>query len=175
MRHLYAPTPGEFLVGEQLERQGWAVYLPTKDIGIDLLAERQGHIIRIQVKESRTYPKQNQDIDWTSWCQLKEKDLSRAQGLGVDAFVFVVHAPDDSEGAHRLRFAPFYVVISPATLDAKLAKYRRTADRAVYWHRDHGGRLWEVRSLASAKAGAKFRDPRRDFTEHLNAWRALGR
>jgi hypothetical protein len=55
MRHNYTPTVGEFLVGNQLEQHGWSVYLPTRDVGIDLLAERAGTFVRVQVKESRVY------------------------------------------------------------------------------------------------------------------------
>lgn len=168
MRHSYSPTPGEVLVGDKLEDRGWTVYLPAKDVGIDLLVERDGRFVRLQVKESRTYDNQNASMGWHSWSQLKPDALRRASDLGVDAFVFVVHAPD--ERGHRRRFELFYMLINPRDLDNRLAAYRSTPDRAVAWYRDHGGHVWEVRGKTAGSAGASFRTPERDFTRHLNNW-----
>jgi len=55
MRNLYALTPGELLVGQQLEARGYQIYIPTKDKGIDLLATKDSDVLRFQVKESRVY------------------------------------------------------------------------------------------------------------------------
>jgi len=171
MRHLYSPTPGEFLVGAELERREFRVYLPTKDSGIDLLAARDEHHLAVQVKESRTYPQPARSaVDWTSWTQLGPGDLGRAQELGVDFFVFVVHVPDVS-GA-RPRFLPLYIVIAPGELERRLAAYRPSADRAVYWYQSEDRQLWEVRGRRS-EAGPPFRVAERNFTSHLNAWGLL--
>lgn len=171
MHHLYSPTPGEFLVGEELERREFQVYLPTKDSGIDLLVARRGCHLAVQVKESRTYPQPTRSaVDWSSWTQLAPRDLGRAQELGVDFFVFVVHVPDVS-GA-RPRFRPLYIVIAPGELERRLAAYRPSADRAVYWYQSEDRQLWEVRGRKS-EAGPTFRVPERNFTSHLNAWGLL--
>jgi hypothetical protein len=170
MRHLYAPTPGEFLVGDKLEGYGYAVYLPARDIGIDFLAERNGVFVRLQVKESRTYPNRNQVSQWHSWSQIKADTLLNANKLGVDRFVFVVHAPVSGQ---RLQFAPFYILISPAELDARLSRYRAGGDRAVYWHLDESRRLWEMRGKTTSRAGQSFKVQERDFTDCLEAWESL--
>jgi hypothetical protein len=170
MRNAYVPNAGELMVGNQLEEHGWAVYLPAKDVGIDLLAERAGRFVRVQVKESRTYDNANPEMHWHSWSQLRPDALRKAAGVGVDVFVFVVHAPD--ERGHRRRIVPFYVVIGPLELEARLAAYRRTPDRAVAWHRDGDGKLWEVRTMATRSAGARYKVPERDFTRYLDNWDA---
>jgi hypothetical protein len=143
------------------------VYLPTRDVGIDLLAERERKLLRVQVKESRTYENLNAEMGWHLWSQLEPDALTRADALGVDLFVFVVHAPD--ENGNRRRFLPFYVVIRPRELEARLAAYRHGPDRAVVWFRD-AGQLWEVRGKTAKKAGPSFRRRERNFTRYLDNW-----
>lgn len=96
MQHYVGINYEEFLVGEALEKRGWQVYVPTKDAGIDLLAERDRITIRVQVKGSRTYLTINDNIPWNSWTQLRPDALRRATEIGVDLFVFVVYALDDN-------------------------------------------------------------------------------
>jgi hypothetical protein len=169
MRNAYTPNAGEILVGNQLEKHGWNVYLPTRDLGIDLLAERGGRFMRVQVKESRTYDNvNNPEVDWTSWTRLTREQLVKAIELGVDRFVFVVHAPD-SRG-HRQRFDVFYVIIAPEELEQRLSAYQNGTDRTVYWYRDGERRLWELRGKTSKAAGADFKTPEREFTRYLDNW-----
>ncbi len=162
----------EFLVGEALEKRRWHVYVPTKDVGIDLLAERDNRIVRVQVKGSRTFMIGGEYVRWSSWTQLGPDALGRATSIGVDFVVFVVHAPDES--GHRARVVPFFVIISPADLEARLAAYRPgKTDRAVYWWRDDDGRLWEVRGVRERKVSSSYRQAARDFTRHLDNWSLL--
>jgi Holliday junction resolvase-like predicted endonuclease len=85
----YTPNAGEVLVGNHLEKHGWNVYLPTRDIGVDLLAERDDRLVRVQVKESRTYDNAaNPEVAWTSWTQLTHAQLEKAITMRVDLFVF---------------------------------------------------------------------------------------
>jgi hypothetical protein len=172
MRHGYEPTPGEFLTGVELDTRGYEVWLPAKDRGIDLLAEQEGRFLRLQVKESRTYPSGNPVAGWSSWSQLTSDQLLRAVALNVDFFVFVVHAPDES--GRRLKFAPFFVVVPPRILDARLGAYRPGVDRTVYWCRDEDMKLWDLRGKDQRTAGLSFKTPERDFTEYLNACNLLG-
>jgi hypothetical protein len=170
MRHLYSPTPGEFLVGAELEQRHFDVYLPTRDTGIDLLAARDGLHVGIQVKESRTYWEGDRAERWNSWTQLRAEQL---RGSSAELWVFVVHAPD--LGKTRLRFCRLFVVIGPRELDRRLAAYRPTDDRSVYWHLGEDGRLWEVRGVRRTRpAWEGFRVPERDFTDHLDAWQLVG-
>jgi hypothetical protein len=171
MKNLYALTPGEFLVGERLQREGFAVYLPLKDVGIDLVAEKEGRWSRLQVKESRAYLTREGQAPWSSWTQLDAGTLRRAVEGGVDFFVFVVHAL--AEAGNRLRFDPFYVVISPSELDRRLSRYRSSPeDRSVYWHRD-GETLWEVRQSGGRRVTEHHQVPERDFTPFLEGWPLL--
>jgi hypothetical protein len=169
MKNTYAPNPGEVLVGNQLEKHGWNVYLPAKDVGIDLLAERGGRLVRLQVKESRTYDNvNNPEVNWTSWTRLTQEQLSKAAGVGVSWFVFVVHAP--GARGHRQSFDVLYVIIACGELERRLSAYQDGTERTVYWYADGDGKLWELRGMTSRKAGASFRTPERDFTMHLNNW-----
>jgi hypothetical protein len=167
MQNAYTLTPGEFFVGEKLESNGFAVYLPTKDVGVDLLAERKGRYIKIQVKESRVYAF-HPVVPWNSWSQLAPDYLTRAIKQRVDFFIFVIHAPDET--GNRLRFKLHFVIISPRELETRLAAYHSRSDRAVGWYVDDRKKLWEIR-------GAGKRDPYdasvRDFTPYLNAWNRL--
>lgn len=165
MRNLYALTPGELLVGQQLEARGYQVYIPTKDKGIDLLATKAADVLRFQVKESRVYLQPPGGPTWTSWTQLRSSSLRDAADRGVDLFVFVMHAL--VETASRAKFKPLYVVIPPTDLEERLRGYRRDSeDRAVYWYVDQNQRLWEVRGR---KRGYE-RMRERDFTGYLGAW-----
>lgn len=171
MKNLYALTPGEFLVGERLQQRGFAVYFPLKDVGVDLLAEKERRHSRIQVKESRVYRQRTGRVPWSSWTQLRAETLRTASEQGVDFFVFVVHA--FAETGNRLRFSPFYVVIPPKELDRRLGQYRRDPrDRAVYWYRE-GEKLWEVRQAASHRITQDYHTNERDFTQFLEAWHLL--
>ncbi len=167
MRNLYAPTPGELLVGQELEKRGYQVYIPTKDKGIDLLATKGAAVLRSQVKESRVYLQPSGSPAWTSWTQLRSSSLRDAAERGVDLFVFVIHALDETGG--RVKFKPLYVVIPPMDLEERLRRYRPGKDRSVYWYVDGNRRLWELR-------GKRWVDTNyegvgeRDFTDYLHAW-----
>jgi hypothetical protein len=155
VRNTYQPTPGEFLVGDKLERLGYDVYLPSKDRGVDLLAEKAGRFVRVQVKESRTYLENGEPT--VSWTQLRPDALTSSK---CDFFVFVVYSP--TEEGHRLKFEPFYIVISPRVLERRLSEARPgKSDRAVYWQR-RGKELYEARSK-----------PPLDFSEFLEGWHFL--
>jgi hypothetical protein len=52
----------------------------------------------------------------------------------------------------------------------RLAYRAGKAERAVDWYRDNDGRLPEVRGVHTRKASDTYKDPRRDFTSHLNNW-----
>ena len=165
MRNLYSLTPGELLVGQQLEARDYEVYIPTKDKGIDLLATKNADVLRFQVKESRVYLQRPGGPTWTSWTQLKASSLSDAADRGVDLFVFVIHAL--VETGNRAGFKPLYVLIPPIDLEQRLRQYRRDSeDRAVYWYVDSDQRLWEVRGR---KRGYE-EERERDFTDYLEAW-----
>ncbi len=169
MRNLYALTPGELLVGQELEKRGYEVYIPTKDKGIDLLATKVADVLTFQVKESRVYL-QSPGIRsrggpaWTSWTQLTSSELKNAADRNVDLFVFVIHAL--AEDGNKLKFEPSYVVIPPLDLEERLRRYRPGKDRSVYWYVDSNGKLWETRGSKLGYQGARDRD----FTEYLEAW-----
>lgn len=162
MRNTYSLNPGEFQVGNELEQHGYRVYFPARDVGIDLLAEKDGEFIRLQVKESRTYG--NDGASPVSWTQLRRDALTRAVSLHVDFFVFVVYAPNDL-GKRRL-FQPYCVIIKPETLELRLRQYRDGSDRGVYWRRD-GDHLLETRGSGAKPA---VEGGPRDFTSYLNQW-----
>jgi hypothetical protein len=168
MRNLYALTPGELLVGQELEKRGCQVYIPTKDKGIDLLATKGAAVFRLQVKESRVYLQTSGGPAWTSWTQLPSSSLRDAAERGVDLFVFVIHALDET--GRRVKFKPLYVVIPPMDLDERLRRYRRdSADRSVYWFVDGNERLWELRG--KRWVGTNYEEAgERDFTDCLHAW-----
>jgi hypothetical protein len=87
MKNYYFLNPGEFFVSQQLakKRPELRLYFPLRDQGCDLLAvdEKASRIVKIQVKESRAYPKKGR-----SWHQLKKGKIEAA-----DIFVFVTYVP----------------------------------------------------------------------------------
>jgi hypothetical protein len=167
MRNLYAPTPGELLVGQELEKRGYQVYIPTKDKGIDLLATKGTAVLRFQVKESRVYLQPSGSPAWTSWTQLQSRILRDAAEGGVDLFVFVIHALDET--GRRVKFKPLYVVIPPMDLEERLRRYRPDSeDRSVYWYVDGDRRLWELRG--TRRVDTNYEVDERDFTDYLHAW-----
>ena len=167
MKAHYAITVGEFLVGEELQKRKFEVWIPAKDTGVDLLATMGSKILRLQVKESRVWIDRNRShTRWTSWTMLKSADLGRAADKGVDFFVFVIHALDES--GLRPKFTdPRYVLIPPLELDERVATYRPgTDDRSVYWTVDDHDRLWEARGEMRNYA----QSAEREFTEFLENW-----
>jgi hypothetical protein len=103
MKNYYFLNPGEFFVSQQLalKRPELRLYFPLRDQGCDLLAvdEKASRIVKIQVKESRAYPKKGR-----SWHQLKKGKIEAA-----DIFVFVTYVPGSSEA--RLKFETQFIVI----------------------------------------------------------------
>src|SRR6266849_5595052 len=103
MKNYYCLNPGEFFVSQQLalKRPELSIYFPLRDQGCDLLAVNQegSRIVKIQVKESRAYPKKGR-----SWHQLKKEKIEAA-----DVFIFVTYVPA-SNGA-RLEFETEFIVI----------------------------------------------------------------
>ena len=111
IRNIWSLRPGEVLVAEEIMKRipDVAVYFPVRDVGIDLLAEKGGRYITIQVKESRYYV-WGEGYYENAWHQVSEKRVDTA-----DLFVFLTHVLK-SEGRERPRLEPLYLIVPKETL-----------------------------------------------------------
>jgi hypothetical protein len=157
MKNHYCLNPGEFFVSQRLafKRPDLHLYFPLEDEGWDLLAVNQdaSRIVKIQVKESRAYPKKGR-----SWHQVKKGRIEAA-----DVFVFVTYVPT-SNGA-RLEFEPQFIVI-PRNELMKLCSDKRAGKKGVYsfYFIKRGDRVLEEREADK---------PPLDVTEYYENWKLI--
>ena len=155
MKNHYCLNPGEFFVSQQLaeNRPELNLYYPLKDQGCDLLALNQdgSRIVKIQVKESRTYPKKR-----CSWHQVKKEKIEAA-----DVFVFVTYVPAKSR--ERLEFETQFIVIPGKDLREMCSLKTTSKGKYSFYFikRDNG--VWEERETGEP----------RDVTKYFGAWNLI--
>jgi hypothetical protein len=156
MKNYYILNPGEFFVSQQLalKRPELRLYFPLRDQGCDLLAvdEKASRIVKIQVKESRAYPKKGR-----SWHQLKKGKIEAA-----DIFVFVTYVPGSSEA--RLKFETQFIVIPKNNLIKMCSDKTASKGKYSFYFIKRGDRVFEEREAGKAPL---------DVSEYYDAWKLI--
>lgn len=156
MKNHYCLNPGEFFVSQQLalKRPELSLYFPLKDQGCDLLAlnPEASKIVKIQVKESRAYPKKGR-----SWHQVKKEKIEAA-----DVFVFVTYVPT-SNGA-RLEFETQFIVIPKNNLMKMCSDKTAAKGKYSFYFIKRGDRVLEEREAGKAPL---------DVTEYYDGWKLI--
>jgi hypothetical protein len=178
MRPLFTIHAGEYVVGEELERKFKSkinVWVPTKDIGIDLLVTNKANTsaISFQVRFSRDYLTTHLSAEFQEpmracgWFKLSRNKIKAST---ADYWVFVVLG-----SKKRSRD---YVIPRPKELLKRLDRiHGRKKDFQVYIWVTEKKRCWETRNLLKSKqrdiAFNTFVDRYRDFSPYLNNWRMI--
>src|ERR1700674_2138939 len=119
MKPIFTIHEGEFLVGDYINRKlgyKYNVWVPTKDIGVDLLVTRKGHKgkpVGLQVKFSRSFDVHKEltrDVLATSWYTLDPKKVRQSQ---ADLWVFVFMT---------LRHEKYFVLLPAAELRNRIPR-----------------------------------------------------
>jgi hypothetical protein len=144
----------ELAVADALTREGYDVFVPHKDRGVDLVALRPGdnQATRLQVKGSRTYGNV-----FMGWFKFDWRHLQASAEM-TDFWVFVCLAPS-SRGVFRPQFA----VIPTGQLVSRLGCYHKADPINFYLteHRLDGGRaLVDDRGFKSQVLTLKPNHPR---------------
>jgi hypothetical protein len=102
----------EQAVADELTRKGWAVFVPHKDQGVDLVALpslEQTSAVRLQVKGSRTYGPRFQ-----GWYKFRWDKVEHAMDI-TDFWVFVCFVTSP-----KGRFHPQFAVVPSSELKRRL-------------------------------------------------------
>ena len=78
---------GELLVAGELLSQGYDVFIPFVDAGIDLVAKVGKRFVQIQVKQSKLYQREGKPTHY--WQTLRKKTFDRNKGNDI-FYVFVL-------------------------------------------------------------------------------------
>jgi hypothetical protein len=170
MKPIFTIHAGEFLVGDYINRKfgrKYDVWVPTKDIGIDLLVtrkRRQGKAVGIQVKFSRAYSIREElarHLIATSWFML---DLEHIRKSNADLWVFVIMT---------LNHTQHFVLVPRLDLRRRIPHNCGKKWNVYLWVYDNGS-CYQVRGLNPeeqlAIASRGVRDPHRNFSEWLERW-----
>lgn len=175
------PNLWEQYVIDNLAKQGFEVYLPFKDKGIDLLAIRdwqRARPVRVQVKGSRVYPDSDSPFyPEGCWHRLNKEKLIRSRHA-VDVFVFVWPSFRNAESG---RPDMQYLIVPVGDLIDRLRHYQKGRWDMYISLGQQGGksRVADLRRspgerLATILLGdGTLADPQRDYTEYLNNWDSI--
>src|SRR6266508_5313935 len=112
MRPLFTVHAGELLVGSAIERRirHSAVWVPSKDIGIDLLvtSTRTPRAVSLQVKYSRDYSMNEPGFVAFGWWTLDREVIRDSK---VDFWVFVLLPFEPNRSLERRNIE--YVIVPP--------------------------------------------------------------
>ena len=184
MRSLFTVHGGEFLVGQHIEAafKEKSVWIPTKDVGIDLLVANTGYtrVMTLQVKFSRDFlpamklkPSVLKELRSCTWFTVTREKLKKSPAR---LWVFVLL------GFEAMTYD--YIVIEPTILLDRLdqiSQYkheeRNSRPCQIYiWVTQHE-RAWLTRGLKKAEqesiAKETFESPSRDLTHYLNNWAVI--
>jgi hypothetical protein len=178
MKPLFTVHAGEFLVDNEIERKfrHVNVWIPAKDIGVDLLASDRTNkrTISIQVKFSRDYlvthmKEMSQQglraCGW--WTPTRQKIESSLADYWI--FVLVGFANRSTD----------FIIIKPTELLRRLSAIHgksATKFQSYLWVTDQK-MCWETRGLnaehKSSITNGSYNDRNRNFTEYLNNWEPI--
>jgi len=175
MKPIFTIHEGEFLVGDYINRKlphKYNVWVPTKDIGVDLLVTRKGHKgkpVGLQVKFSRSFDVHKEltrDVLATSWYTLDPKKVRQSQ---ADLWVFVFIT---------LRHETYFVLLPTAELRKRIPRSSGSKWNLYLWAYADGS-CYQVRDLnLEGRLSAVHRgvqDRRQDFSKWFGNWRLLDR
>ncbi len=173
MKPILTIHEGEFLVGDYINRKlayKYNVWVPTKDIGVDLLVTRKrnrGKPVGLQVKFSRSFDVHKElirDVLATSWYTLDPKKVRQSQ---ADLWVFVFMT---------LRHERYFVLLPAAELRKRIPRRCGSKWNLYLWAYTDGS-CYQVRDLnLEGRLSAVHRgvqDQRQDFTKWFENWRLL--
>jgi hypothetical protein len=175
VKTLFTIHAGEYLVGNYLEKEykkNVKVWIPSKDIGIDLLVtdSENKRSVSLQVKFSRDYlatndaPQFRPLLKATGWWTLNRKKIAESK---ADYWVFVLM---DFKMESR-----YFVVITPPELLKRFEKFHK-AEKTIqsYLWVTNDERCLEPRGLKHQEqmeiVKGRHRNLDRDFSGYLNNW-----
>jgi hypothetical protein len=173
MKPIFTIHEGEFLVGDYINRRFGAkfnVWVPTKDIGVDLLVTRKrsgGRPVGLQVKFSRSFdiPEElTRDVLATSWYTLDPKKIRNSK---AELWVFVFTT---------LRHEKYFVLLPTSELRKRIPAKCRSPWNLYLWAYSDGA-CYQVRGLNledrinALRRGVQERH--RDFSKWFDNWRLL--
>jgi hypothetical protein len=173
MKPIFTIHEGEFLVGDYINRRfgrKFNVWVPTKDIGVDLLVTRKqsgGKPVGLQVKFSRSFdiPEElTRHVLATSWYTLDPKKIRNSKAQ-VWVFVFMT-----------LRHEKYFVLLPTVELRRRIPPNCRSTWNLYLWAYSDGA-CYQVRDLNlegrinAVRKGVQ--DRRRDFSKWFENWSLL--
>lgn len=180
MKPIFTPHAGEFLVGEMIEQEyGLNVWLPSKDVGTDLLVTDPGNsrTCSLQVKLSRDYADRYKmpslgigDITASGWFQ-----FSRAKIESSPADYWVLLIVSAKKSGEKIR--THHVVIPPERLLKKLVKtYGDVSTFKFYLAVTDTEKVYDWRGPkgqnGDLKKGLSRSNPR-NYSDYLENWACL--
>jgi hypothetical protein len=176
MRPIFTVHAGEFLVGQHIEgKLKKNVWLPTKDIGVDLLVTNAGNTksLTVQVKFSRDFlpimtlpPAALKALKSCTWFSVNADKLDNSP---ADYWILVL------VGFQKRTYD--FAIIEPKALLKKLrAIHGKKSRYDIYVWLTEKGPAWLTRGLKRVDqvkiAEGTFKDAHRDLTKYLS-WSAI--
>jgi len=167
IRNMWSLEPGECIVAEELlKNNGYEVYFPVHDVGVDLLVVKGSRHVGIQVKESRYYISRTWNSGHTghSWHQIKKEKFLKGAGK-VDFYVFLTYLP--LPGEHKISLFKNKFLVVPSTEIEKRMALKDPGKREVYSFCFHfeDGKVWDERVTVST-----LDNPLTKYDDFLDAW-----
>ncbi len=172
MKPIFTVHAGEFLVGQYIAQKykgKYEVWLPAKDIGVDLLVTHRNKpkpIVKIQVKHSRSHMKRitpSSEFAARGWYTIRGKQLRKPR---AEWWVFVI-SPTYS-GHH-------YIIIPRKDLKKMVGSGRGT--KVLYLSLLKDGRCFNTRGLTKGQTMKAIYDgdipSYRDWSPYVEAWSSM--
>lgn len=177
MKPIFTIHAGEYLVAAEIEKslKGVAVWLPSKDTGIDLLLTDKTNkkTTSIQVKFSKdfnlTHVKEHlrPNIKGTGWWTLSRDKIEKSQ---AEYWIFILYSFEKK--AHD------FVIIRPKILLNIFDDLGRQGERVdCYITVTKNKKIFETRGLSKTDmqllCDNKYTNRHRDLTKYLNDWKSI--
>jgi len=141
---------GELLVAGELLSQGYDVFIPLVDAGIDLVAKVGKKFVQIQVKQSKLYQRGGKFTHY--WQSLRKKTFDNNKGKNI-FYVFVLKRGTETN----------FLIVPSLWIEENSSKFDLDKNERyqLYFSPIKDGEIREVR-----KSGL-------DMTKFLNKWEPL--
>lgn len=174
MRPIFTIHAGEYLVASEIEKslKGIIVWLPSKDIGIDLLLTNKSNkkSISIQVKFSKDFNATHineqirPNIKGSGWWTLDKEKIRKSP---ADYWVFILYSFEKKSCD--------FVIIKPEKLINIFTHLNRNENRVhCYITVTKKNKAFETRGLSKKEMQLicvdKITNRKRDMTKYLNNW-----
>lgn len=152
---------------DELEGQGFAVFTPYKDRGVDCVVTNkgfQGRPQKIQIKGSRSF-----DLYAAAWHQFTRSSLEKSVSI-TDFWIFVSYRV----GAKKGKLQPVFLVVPTNVLLERLTRYAVPSSGRynLYFHWDnpeHLGMVVDARRRKGDSWPIASGDPR-DYSDYDHNW-----